>query len=100
MRNNQVVIERPDGTRLQILANLEPLRDEAGELIGGVNCFQDTTEVTKALDDLRQQEQIRRALVGELKIQCSNACNSLSSGRFKSETAQFVIPSAVHTIPW
>jgi len=47
-RDVEAVVERPDGSRIDILANIEPLRDESGDLIGAVTCFQDVTEVKRA----------------------------------------------------
>lgn len=47
-RDIEATLERPDGTRIDILANIEPLRDAAGEVIGAVTCFQDVTEVKRA----------------------------------------------------
>ena len=66
IRNRELVIERPDGSRLTILANLDPLRDEAGRLVGGVNCFQDITARKAAERRLQQREQWYRDLLGAL----------------------------------
>ena len=43
-RDGEVVIERPDGSRINVLINIEPLRGSSGELQGAINCFQDITE--------------------------------------------------------
>ena len=43
IRDREYVIARPDGTQLTVLANLDPLLDDADKLVGGVNCFQDIT---------------------------------------------------------
>lgn len=51
--DREVVVERPDGSRATILANLEPLHDENGALIGGVNCFQDISEHKRTQKRLR-----------------------------------------------
>lgn len=40
-RDQEVIIERPDGSRVTVLVNIAPLFDESGTLIGAVNCFQD-----------------------------------------------------------
>ena len=66
IRNRELVIERPDGSRLTILANLDPLRDEAGRLVGGVNCFQDITARKAAERRLQQREQWYRDLLEAL----------------------------------
>ena len=47
-RDSELVIERADGTRVTILANLDPLLDDDGNLVGGVSCFQDITERKRA----------------------------------------------------
>ena len=38
----QLILERLDGTRLAITANVEPIFDESGRLVGGMSCFQNT----------------------------------------------------------
>lgn len=68
IRNRELVIERPDGSRLTILANLDPLRDEAGRLVGGVNCFQDITARKAAERRLQQREQWYRDLLEALPV--------------------------------
>jgi PAS domain S-box-containing protein len=66
IRNRELVIERPGGTRLTVLASLDPLRDEAGRLVGGVNCFQDITARNAAEQRLQQREQWYRDLLEAL----------------------------------
>jgi len=41
MRAKEAILERPDGSRIFIQADAEPLFDADGELVGAVNCFQD-----------------------------------------------------------
>lgn len=43
LRDVEVQVERPDGTRLWILVNIDPLRTPFGEVSGAVACFQDIT---------------------------------------------------------
>ncbi len=40
----QIVVERPDGTRRAVLAHANPVRDEAGRLVGAVNVLVDVTD--------------------------------------------------------
>jgi len=40
-RDMEVVIERPDSSRITVLVNIAPLFDNDGKLTGAVNCFQD-----------------------------------------------------------
>jgi len=48
-RNTEVIIERPDGSRITALVNIRPLTDRAGKIQGAINCFQDITP-RKALE--------------------------------------------------
>ncbi len=42
--NREVVIERPDGTIVTTLVNIDPVFDTNGTFIGAINCFQDVSE--------------------------------------------------------
>ncbi len=44
----EIVIERPDGTRRSALAHASPLRDEMGQIIGAVNVLVDVTDRDRA----------------------------------------------------
>ena len=57
--NQELVVERPDASRVHVLANIAPLRDASGLVWGAVNIFQDVTEIK-----CRQQE--REQLLQEL----------------------------------
>ena len=39
----EIIVERPDGTRVTALANIEPLLDRHGRVEGVINCLQDIT---------------------------------------------------------
>lgn len=43
-RNVEVIIERPDGSRIFALVNIRPLRDHRGAIQGAINCFQDISQ--------------------------------------------------------
>jgi signal transduction histidine kinase len=57
----EVHIERPDGSRIIVIVNIAPLKDDRGEITGAINCFYDVTERKKADEALRQSvsERIR-----------------------------------------
>ena len=44
VRQQEVHIERPDGLRGVALVDIEAIRDDEGNIVGAVNCFQDITE--------------------------------------------------------
>jgi signal transduction histidine kinase len=58
--NGELVLERPDLSRINVLANVTPLRDSAGVVTGAVNIFQDITE-------LKRIQQEREELLHELE---------------------------------
>jgi len=53
VRDQEVTIERPDGSRGTALVNIEALRDADGEVVGAVNCFQDVSERKQAEEKMR-----------------------------------------------
>jgi PAS domain S-box-containing protein len=48
LRNQELVIGRPDGTRVSVLASVVPLRDTDGFMLGAVSCLQDITDRKRA----------------------------------------------------
>jgi PAS domain S-box-containing protein len=66
-RDLEVVIQRPDGTRVTVLVNIVPLRNGDGELIGAMNCFQDITERKRVQTALQYSFGQLRALAGQLQ---------------------------------
>ena len=39
VRDAEVLIERPDGSEVSVVANIRPLKNEHGEITGAINCF-------------------------------------------------------------
>ena len=54
--NLEVVIERPDGSRISVLVNISALRDARGEISGTVNSFVDITDRKRAEKELEVSE--------------------------------------------
>jgi PAS domain S-box-containing protein len=48
VRDEEIVIERPDGTRRHVLPHPEPVRDSAGNVIGATNMLVDITDRKQA----------------------------------------------------
>jgi two-component sensor histidine kinase/PAS domain-containing protein len=42
--DREIVVERSDGSRGVVLVNIDAIKDGGGNILGAVNCFQDTTE--------------------------------------------------------
>ena len=57
--DEEVIVERPDGSRVTAVVNIRPLRNERGEVIGAINCAYDITE-------RKHVEEHQRFLMGEL----------------------------------
>jgi PAS domain S-box-containing protein len=53
-RDAEVQIERPDGSRITVIVNIRPLKNEQGEILGAINCFVDITE-RKQAEELRSR---------------------------------------------
>jgi len=57
--DEEVIVERPDGSQVTAVVNIRPLRNERGEVIGAINCAYDITE-------RKHVEEHQRFLMGEL----------------------------------
>lgn len=53
-QNAEILVERPDGSRVVVLVNIRALRDQDGKIQGAINCFHDIS-AHKAME-----EEIRR----------------------------------------
>jgi PAS domain S-box-containing protein len=51
------IVERPDGSRVWAIVHIAPVKDNAGRVIGAVNCFHDTTELHRTTAELRETQQ-------------------------------------------
>lgn len=56
LRDEECVIERPDGTRIRVNTNVAPVRNAQGEIIGAINCWRDITEQKLIEAVLRKRE--------------------------------------------
>ena len=68
VRDRELVMEREDGERLTILANADPIFDEQGNLVGGVNCFQDITEMSRMRRQMKEGRRLGRRVMEALPV--------------------------------
>ena len=54
-RDAEVLIERPDGSRITVVVNIGPLKNHREEITGAINCFYDITERKRLSNELRQR---------------------------------------------
>ncbi|HWY71258.1 MAG TPA: PAS domain S-box protein [Terriglobales bacterium] len=64
VRDAEVLIERPDGTKITVVVNILPLKNERGEVTGAINCFYDITK-RKATDVLVDSQRQALQLLAE-----------------------------------
>lgn len=72
LHDRELLLERPDGTRITVRANLDPILDQRGRLVGGVSCLQDITAVRRA-------EQRQKLLIDELNHRVKNTLATVQS---------------------
>ena len=61
-RDKEVVIERPDGSRIVASVQIDTLKDHYGRVQGAINCFQDITERKRTEDRLARRMEEQAAL--------------------------------------
>jgi len=54
VRDGDVLVEMPGGKRISVVANIRPLKNLNGEVIGAINGFYDVTERNRVQEALRQ----------------------------------------------
>jgi PAS domain S-box-containing protein len=88
-RDAEVLIERPDGSRVTVVVNIRPLKNQHGEVTRAINCFYDITE-------RKQAEERQQFLMNELAHRSQNllavfqsiATRSLSGTRSLAEARE------------
>jgi signal transduction histidine kinase len=54
VRDREVIIERPDHSRITVVVNIAPLKNDQGKITGAINCFYDITERKQAEEAQRR----------------------------------------------
>lgn len=64
IRDKEIIVERPDGSRSLALLNVDVIRDEQGNMLGALNVFKDITErkhtETQLVYTRQESERLRR----------------------------------------
>jgi signal transduction histidine kinase/CheY-like chemotaxis protein len=53
--DGEVLIERPDGSRVRVVVNIRSVKNQLGEVTGAINCFYDITERSRLEKQTRDQ---------------------------------------------
>jgi signal transduction histidine kinase/ActR/RegA family two-component response regulator len=65
-RDGEVHIERPDGSRITVVVNIRPVKNERGDITGAINCFYDITARKEAEDALRDSDRRKNEFLATL----------------------------------
>ncbi|HEX7034302.1 MAG TPA: PAS domain S-box protein [Pseudomonadales bacterium] len=71
-RNREVVIERPDGSRITAIMNIEPIRDAAGRVVAAINAGLDVTALKRAEERLKEADRRKDEFLATLSHELRN----------------------------
>ncbi|MEX1017543.1 MAG: PAS domain S-box protein [Phycisphaeraceae bacterium] len=83
---SEVVMERPDGSRVMVLMAPSPIHDDQGRMIGAINCMIDVTARRAAEHALHEREAQFRAIVDQAAVGIAQAD---LAGRFQLVNDRF-----------
>lgn len=98
-RNLEVIIERPppDSSLVTVLANIDPIRDAAGRVVGAINVFHDVTPRYQAERDLARTESQLETLLRTAPIGFAHFDRELRFLRINERLAEMNgLPVAAH----
>ncbi len=72
VRDAEVLIERPDGSRITVVVNIRPLTDQRGEVTGAINCFYDVTARKATEEALRDSDRRKNEFLAMLAHELRN----------------------------
>jgi PAS domain-containing protein len=68
----EVLIERPDGSRITVIVNIRPLKNERGDIMGAIACFYDITARKEMEDSLRDSDRHKSEFLAMLAHELRN----------------------------
>ncbi len=89
VRNVEVLIERPDGSRIPVVMSFAPLRNEQGDISGAITSFYDITDRKRAEDSLRESEQRMRFVMDSMPQKLFTATPSGGVDYFNPQWTEF-----------
>jgi PAS domain S-box-containing protein len=79
-RNQEVDIERPDGTRITALVNIDPIRDASGKVVAAINVFHDVTALKEAERQLKAADRRKDEFLATLAHELRNPLAPIRNG--------------------
>src|SRR3989440_8771641 len=76
----EIVVERPDGSRRTALAHANPFHDERGNLLGAVNVLVDITERKRAEEALKEADRRKTEFLAMLAHELRNPLAPIRNG--------------------
>jgi PAS domain S-box-containing protein len=68
VENEALILRRPSGEEITILCNAGPIKDESGNITGGLIAWRDVTERQRAELQLRQREELLQKLIDNIPV--------------------------------
>src|SRR5665213_3367828 len=88
VHDGEAVIERPDGSRITVVVNIRPQKNQQGEVTGAINCFYDITERKEAeqrqqllMDELAHRGKNLLAVIQSIASRTLSGTHSLAEAR-------------------
>lgn len=75
----EIIIEQPDGRRLNVLAHANPIRDSQGKILGAVNILVDISQQKNAESALREADQRKDRFLALLAHELRNPLAPISN---------------------
>src|SRR5205823_8460480 len=76
----EILVERPDGTRRTALAHANPFHDDSGKLLGAVNVLVDITERKRAEEALKEADRRKSEFLAMLAHELRNPLAPIRNG--------------------
>jgi PAS domain S-box-containing protein len=90
-RDVSFIMERPDGSRVTVLGNMDPVIDDDGTVVGAVNCFQDVTTLKQATFNLGEGRQDGRDNLFETAQRLDAICDHARIGIAEADKAGKIV---------
>ncbi len=78
--DQEIVVERIDGSRIIALVSIEPIRDVTGQVVGAINCFRDVTA-----------RRVAQATAHERLLQSRDLLQALPVAVYKTDAAGRIV---------